>query len=83
MSEIREFINCSCETEGLYIVKHKDEEEVYLSIFTRGINPKRFSFKDKFRYVWKALISNAPFDDELVLSKKQTKKIISVLKDCI
>lgn len=83
MSEIREFINCSCETEGLYIVKHKDEQEVYLSVFTRGINPKRFNIKDKLRYVWKALTSNAPFDDELVLNKKQIKKIIKIFKECI
>jgi len=83
MSEIREFVNCSCETEGLYIVKHKGEEEVYLSIFTRGINPKRFNWKDKIRYIWKALTTNAPFDDELVLSKKQIKKLIGILKDSV
>jgi hypothetical protein len=83
MNEIREFINCSCETEGLYIVKYKEEEEVYLSIFTRGINPKRFGFKDKLRYIWKALTTNAPFDDELVFGKKQIKKLISILKDSI
>ncbi len=83
MSEIREFINCSCETEGLYVVKHKGEEEVYLSIFTRGINPKRFNWRDKIRYIWKALTTNAPFDDELVFNKKQVKKLINILKDSI
>ncbi|NBP01568.1 MAG: hypothetical protein EBU90_15800 [Proteobacteria bacterium] len=77
--EIEEFIICSCYSEGIYLVKHKNESELYLSIFSRGINPKRFNWKDKFRYIWHALISKKPFEDEVVLDKAAVAKLKKVL----
>jgi hypothetical protein len=75
----KEFIECSCFSEGLFIVKYKDEDEVYLSIFSRGINPKRFNWKDKIRYIWRALTTNAPFEDEMVLDKQAVAKLKKIL----
>ena len=77
--EIEEFIICSCYSEGIYLVKHKNEGELYLSIFSRGINPKRFSWKDKFRYIWHALTNNKPFEDEVVLDKSAVAKLKKAL----
>jgi len=76
---IEEFITCSCFTEGIYLVRYKDEEELYLSIFTRGINPKRFNWKDKIRYIWHALTENRPFEDEIVLDKDAVAKLKKIL----
>jgi len=77
--QIEEFIACSCYSEGLYVVKYKDEDEVYLSIFTRGINPKRFNWKDKVRYIWKVLTTEKPFEDEIVLDKQAVAKLKKIL----
>lgn len=76
---IEEFITCSCFSEGIYLVRYKDEEELYLSIFTRGINPKRFNWKDKIRYIWHALTESRPFEDEIVLDKDAVAKLKKVL----
>jgi len=78
-SKIEEFIMCSCFSEGIYLVRYKDEEELYLSIFTRGINPKRFNWKDKIRYIWHALTKNKPFEDEIVLDKNAVAKLKKIL----
>jgi hypothetical protein len=80
---MKEFITCSCQTEGIYIVQFAKGEEVYLSFFSRGFNPVRMSWKDKIRYIWKLLTTNSPFEDELVLNKKDTKKLIAVLNKCV
>jgi len=77
--QIEEFIACSCSSEGLYLIKYKGEDEVYLSIFSRGINPKRFNWKDKIRYIWHALTKNKPFEDEIVLDKNAVAKLKKVL----
>jgi len=76
---IEEFITCSCFSEGIYLVRYKGEEELYLSIFTRGINPKRFNWKDKIRYIWHALTESRPFEDEIVLDKDAVAKLKKVL----
>ena len=76
---IEEFITCSCFSEGIYLVRYKDEEELYLSIFTRGINPKRFNWRDKIRYIWHALTESRPFEDEIVLDKDAVAKLKKVL----
>lgn len=77
--KIEAFIPCSCTTEGLYIVKYKNENEVYLSVFSRGINPKRFNFLDKLRYIWRVIKEGKPFEDELVLDKSTLDKLKKVL----
>lgn len=77
--DLEVFIPCSCTSEGLYIVKFKKEEEVYLSIFSRGINPKRFNFLDKLRYIWRVITEGKPFEDELVLDKISIEKLKRVL----
>jgi hypothetical protein len=77
---IEEFILCSCTSEGIYIKRYKNEEEVYLSIFSRGINPKIFNLKDRLRYVWNVLSKGKPFEDEVVLDKTALSKLLKVLK---
>jgi hypothetical protein len=77
--QIEEFIPCGCFSEGLYIVKYKDENEVYLAMFTRGINPKRFNWKDKIRYIWQALTTNKPFADEMVMDTQAVAKLKKIL----
>jgi len=77
--KIEEFIACSCASEGLYVVRHAGEEELYLSFFSQGINPKRFNWKDKLRYIWNVLKNSKPFEDELVLNKHSVAKLKKIL----
>lgn len=76
---LKEFIECSCFSEGLFLVKYKNEDELYLSIFSRGINPKRFNCLDKLRYIWRALTAAHPFEDEIVLDKQAVAKLKKIL----
>jgi len=80
--QIKQFILCSCGAEGIYIVKYKDEGETYLSMFSRGINPVKTSFSQKLRYIWKLIKTGSPYEDEMVLSQKDVKKLIVVLQKC-
>lgn len=72
------FIACSCSTEGIYIVKHEDEDEVYISFFSHGLNPKRMTLWNKIRYIWRVL-KGKPFEDQLVLNKSDALRLSSLL----
>lgn len=77
--QIEEFIACSCKSEGIYLVKYKKEEEVYLSFFSHGINPKKLNWKDMIRYIWHLLKTGKPFEDQIVLDKAAVAKLKKVL----
>ena len=59
--------------------KFKDEEYVYLSLFGRGLNVKRYNFLDRIRHIWQILTNGFPYTDEIVLDKKGVKKLIDAL----
>jgi len=73
------FIKCSCSAEGILITKY-GKDETYISFFASGINPKNMNIKSKLRYIWQVLIKNKPFEDQIVLSDKEIKKLINGLK---
>jgi hypothetical protein len=59
--------------------KFKDEEYVYLSLFGRGLNIKRYNFLARIRHIWQILTKGFPYTDEIVLDKKGVKKLIDSL----
>ncbi|NBW58384.1 hypothetical protein EBR43_11550 [bacterium] len=73
------FIACSCHSEGIYLVKQADDDFLYLSFFSQGINPKRFNWRDKCRYIWNVLKHGKPFEDELVMDKLAVAKLKKIL----
>lgn len=81
--QIEEFIICSCSTEGLYLVKYKGEQELYLSIFNRGLNPKKLTLWNKLRYIWNIIKTGKPFNDEMILNTESIKKLQVVLKKAL
>lgn len=74
------FIKCSCSAEGILISK-LDKNETYISFFSLGINPKNLNFLSKLRYIWQILTKNKPYEDQLVLSDSEVKKLINGLKN--
>jgi len=74
------FIKCSCSAEGILVTKY-DKNETYVSFFSSGINPKNLNFLSKLRYIWQVLTKNKPFEDQLVLSDSEVKKLINGLKN--
>ena len=58
MKVIRKFITCSCESEAILLEKYKGEDEVYLSLFGRGLNIKRYNIKDRKKNTFKRGIIN-------------------------
>lgn len=79
MKVIRKFITCSCESEAILLEKYKGEDEVYLSLFGRGLNIKRYNIKDRIRHIWHIIVKGFPYTDEIVLSKEKVKELAQTL----
>jgi len=77
----RKYISCSCESEMIVLEKFPKEEEVYMSLFSRGLNVKRYNLKDRFRHIWQILKIGFPYTDEIVLSKDRVKELIKALTE--
>jgi hypothetical protein len=76
------FITCSCKSEGIYVVKYKDEDEIYISFFSQGYTPNRMNVWQKIRYIFKVL-RGKPYEDQIVLDKKTQVELVKVLNKCI
>lgn len=70
-----EFIICDCHSEGLYLEVFEGEENIYMSFFSHGVNPKKLTLFGKLRYIWNVLKTGKPFSDQLVFSFNKAKKI--------
>lgn len=79
MKVIRKFITCSCESEAILLEKHKGEDEIYLSLFGRGLNIKRYNVKDRLRHIWHIIVNGFPYTDEIVLSKQKASELAKTL----
>lgn len=79
MKVIRKFITCSCESEAILLEKYKSEEEIYLSIFGRGLNIQRYNIRDRLRHIWQIIIKGFPYTDEIVLKKEKARELAQTL----
>lgn len=75
----KKFIMCSCQSESILIEKYSGEEEIYISLFGRGLNLKRYNFKDKLRHIWQIITKGTPYTDEIVLNKDSAKELADTL----
>ena len=66
---------CSCTSESIVLEKFNGEDEIYLSIFGRGLNLKRYNILDRFRHVWQIIKTGFPYTDEIVLTKRDAKTL--------
>jgi hypothetical protein len=76
-----DYIACSCGTEGLYLIKYNDEDDVYLSIWQMGYNKNnKLSWYQRLRYVWKIISTGTPYNDQIVLDNDACKKIVDFIE---
>jgi len=78
MKDIK-IVECSCSSEMIVLEKYKGEEYIYLSLFGRGLNIKRYNIKDRIRHIWQIITKGFPYTDEIVLDKKSVEKLVKNL----
>lgn len=73
------FVECDCYSEGIMFEKWPEEDEVYVSIWQRGIKPFKMTWGYRLRYIWRILRGKSLYSDEVVLSNKKVNQIVDWL----
>lgn len=79
----KRFFECECHSEGMLVSKWDDEEQVNFSFWKQGMNPINMTWRDRMRLIWKILYDGQIYDDEVILSDIETKKLIGWLKEIV
>ena len=69
-----EFLICECYSHGLLVEKF-DDEEVYLSLFERGLSGRTLGWSERLRWCWQILRYGKPWSDFLILNAEKQKKL--------
>lgn len=70
-----EFLICDCQSHGLLVEKFKDEDEVYISFFERGLNGRILNWKERLRWCWQILRYGHPWADSIILNQDNKLKL--------
>lgn len=71
------FIRCNCGSEGLYIEKDEEYDEVFVSLFY--CSPYNISIKHKLNWIWQ-IIKGKPYADCVILDFTEAKEFIKKLE---
>lgn len=69
------FLICDCFSHGLLVEKFKDEQEVCISLFERGLNGRILSWSSRLRWCWQILRHGKPWSDFVILNTENQKRL--------
>ena len=75
-----EFLICDCYSHGLLVERLDDEEEVYLSLFERGLEGRILPWSSRLKWCWQILIHGKPWSDYVILNTENQKRLKEFLK---
>ena len=73
------FLICDCFQHGLLVERFKDEEEVSLSLFERGLSGRILSWQERLRWCWQILRYGKPWSDFIILNTENQKQLKNFL----
>jgi hypothetical protein len=75
-----EFLICDCYSHGLLVERLDNEEEVYLSLFERGLEGRILPWSSRLKWCWQILIHGKPWSDYVILNTENQKRLKEFLK---
>jgi hypothetical protein len=77
MTERELFVRCSCYSEGVQLVDDAEDKMIYLSLWDSHVHPPgpRQPWRQRLRHIWRIIRTGTPFDDDVILSYDDARKI--------
>ena len=75
------FLICECHEHGLLVEKFKDEHEVSLSLFERGLKGRTLGLSERLRWCWQILRHGMPWSDYIILNEENQKQLKEFLNN--
>lgn len=78
IDEEKLFLCCECNSEILVLSPEFEDKEIYCSIYKyRYLKP---GLKHRLHHCWHILKTGSPYEDEIILSKNDAKKLKDYLE---
>lgn len=78
------FLMCNCKSEILFIEHDFEHGLTELSLYENMSSyGHKMSFWQKIRYIYRVLVHNRPYSDQILLNKDQLKDLGSFINGCI
>lgn len=74
-----EYVSCDCGSHALRIASYLNDKEIHLAFFNYGqcvLHP----FKYRLRTIWRILTKGGPYEDMVILSYSEAKKMIKFIE---
>lgn len=65
---------CAGHCSGIGIEKF-EEDEIYLTLWNRGFQPRMKDWKTKLRYIWNLLFTGTAWADEIVIKNETARQL--------
>ena len=75
MSYKQDIYVCDCGQEGIVIESDTECPEIYVSLWDRGLSPRRYDFKYKLKVIWRVLTKGYAWTDTICLCPDHAKEI--------
>lgn len=77
------FLICDCFSHGLLIERFKDEDEVSISMFERGLEGRILTWKERLIWCWQIIRHGRPWSDFVILNTENQKKLKEFLNESV
>jgi hypothetical protein len=80
--EFKEYIECSCHSEGIQVWHEREFKMTYLSLFSLGMGRRKMPWRTRLRCIWKLIKEGTCFNDQLILDETGLIRLRQVLTEC-
>jgi len=77
------FLNCSCHSEAIKFNYNIEENNLEISFYQQGLNPRTRSFKEKLRWIWHIIRNKTIYGDQVILNLDSIKKLSSFVNEIL
>lgn len=79
-----EYFKCGCFSEGMLVTNFHDEpDHFYFSYWRLGKSPRKMPLWVRIKYAIKLLFKGDIYEDEVILTRDETKRLKNWLHGCI
>lgn len=66
---------CDCYSHCLFVEKDDEDNHFFISLFERGTDGRKMSWKERLRWCFYILTKGTPFTDMIVIDSKKAKEL--------
>ena len=86
MEEKEEFYVCVCGCTAISLsrwIYDPDDTDINISMWARGLSNRNDSWRERLRHIWHIIRKGHPFEDNVILSKEDARRLSEKLGEWV